>query len=322
MFQLSTGKNPKWTYYLRNFLLQLVPKVFFVQWRKTLLKNLHLREDYEYIQQRVDYYCKLQQKQQLSKAIQLSNFRLSKVKEGSVYFWDTIYYLKAFPSKFHFSSLFGDIVHVPEQASIVKSRPINLENENSVLLKLDKVRHFIFLKDKIKFAAKKNILLFRGKIKDKSNRELFFEQYFDHPKCDLGMIDKDLNHLPNAWRVPKLSLYKHLDYKFILALEGIDVASNLKWIMSTNSIAVMPKPSCETWFMEGQLEAGKHYIEIKDDYSDLIEQLDYYNNRPELCEEIIANANAYVAQFKNKKREHIISLLVLQKYFTYTSYSS
>ena len=61
-----------------------------------------------------------------------------------------------------------------------------------------------------------------------------------------------------------------------MALEGIDVASNLKWVMSSNSIAVMPRPTCETWFMEGTLIPDYHYIEIKPDFSDLEERLNQY----------------------------------------------
>ena len=41
----------------------------------------------------------------------------------------------------------------------------------------------------------------------------------------------------------KVSIDYHLKHKFILCIEGNDVASNLKWVMSSNSVAVMPKPS-------------------------------------------------------------------------------
>jgi hypothetical protein len=166
------------------------------------------------------------------------------------------------------------------------------------------------------------MVLFRGKIAEKQNRIDFFHQYFEDPLCDLGMIDKHLDEVPQEWKVPKMTIPEHLNYKFILALEGIDVASNLKWIMSSNSIAVMPKPTCETWFMEAKLIPDHHYIEIKNDFSDLPEKIAYFLSQPERCQEMIKNANAYVAQFKNKKREHIISLLVLEKYFKYTNYSS
>ena len=101
-------------------------------------------------------------------------------------------------------------------------------------------------------------------------------------------------------------------------LEGVDVASNLKWVMSSNSIAVMPRPTYETWFMEGTLIPNYHYIEIKPDYSDLLERIDYYNNHIDEAKEIIKHANEYARQFRNKKRENLISLMVLAKYFEKT----
>ncbi len=85
--------------------------------------------------------------------------------------------------------------------------------------------------------------------------------------------------------------------------------------MSSNSIAVMPRPKYETWFMEGTLIPDYHYICIKDDYSDLDEKLKYYIKHPEKAQNIIFHANQYVDQFKNKKQEKLISLLVLKKYF-------
>ena len=95
---------------------------------------------------------------------------------------------------------------------------------------------------------------------------------------------------------PKKTIREHLDYKFIMALEGNDVASNLKWVMSSNSIAVMTRPTCETWFMEGKLIPDYHYIEIKDDLSDLEEKLNYYIAHPAEAEQIVEHAHEYVSQ--------------------------
>jgi inorganic pyrophosphatase len=87
--------------------------------------------------------------------------------------------------------------------------------------------------------------------------------------------------------------------------------------MSSNSIAVMPKPTYETWFMEGTLVGDYHYIEIKKDYSDLEEKLNYYIEHTNEALKIIENAHTFVGQFQNKECEKLISLLVLQKYFHY-----
>lgn len=141
--------------------------------------------------------------------------------------------------------------------------------------------------------------------------------YMDHPMCDCGVVGKD-EGVPDAWMTPKKTIRQHLDYKFIMALEGNDVASNLKWVMSSNSIAVMPRPTCETWFMEGKLIPNYHYIEIKPDFTDLEERLKYYIEHPEAAQQIIEHAHEYVAQFRNPRREKLISLLVLDKYFRMT----
>jgi len=123
---------------------------------------------------------------------------------------------------------------------------------------------------------------------------------------------------PN-WQAGKLTIGEHLDYKFIMSLEGNDVASNLKWVMSSNSIAVTPRLTCETWFMEGTLRPNYHYIEVKEDFSDLEERLQYYIDHPEEAEAIIQHAHEFVDQFRDKERERLIALLVMKKYFEITN---
>ncbi|MCE7038729.1 glycosyltransferase family 90 protein, partial [Dyadobacter sp. CY312] len=149
------------------------------------------------------------------------------------------------------------------------------------------------------------------------HRVRFMEMYFGHPLCDLGQVNR-VGGNPD-WLKPKISVIDHLQNKFILSLEGNDVATNLKWIMSSNSIAVMPTPKYETWFMEGNLIPDFHFICIKRDYSDLVEKLRYYIEHPREAQNIVTNANAYVKQFMNGELEDIISLLVLQKYFYCTN---
>ena len=45
--------------------------------------------------------------------------------------------------------------------------------------------------------------------------------------------------------------------------------------------------------MEGTLIPNYHYVLLKDDYSDIQEKMDYYNNHPEEALRIIKNANEY-----------------------------
>lgn len=309
----SKHKNNKPLYYAMNHLRLLVPRRLTQNMFGRILSNYSL-SDREYIDSRVNYYNKLSYCTPLSAdASTLEEIQLG--RRMKVYFFDFMEIARFFPQNMRVHFMPGDIDYSPARPSIVKSRPIQGDNSNAILMKLDKIRHFLFIKDPIPFSDKSNKLIGRGKIK-KEHRIRFFQMYFDHPMCELGEV------APNSkfehWRRPRKTIAEHLDYKFILCLEGFDVASNLKWVMSSNSLAVMPKPKFETWFMEGLLLPNVHYVLIKDDYSDLEERLNYYIQHESEAQQIIDQAHAYIDQFRNKKRERLISLLVLKEYFKRT----
>lgn len=303
-------KNNKFLYYSTGFARLLLPAFLF---RINLQSKLRGAENYDtqYLRSRVNYYNKINDTVQLPDTLPaLSELKLR--KKQKVYFFDSYEYTRYFNQHLKASFLFGDIREVPAVPGILKSRPLLDDNSNSVLLKLNKVRHFIYTRDKKPFESKKNMLVGRGGI-TRPHRIKFYEMYFNHPLCNSGQTNRWGKN--DHWIKERLTIDEQLDYKFILCLEGNDVASNLKWVMSSNSLAVMPKPKFETWFMEGTLIPNHHYVMINDDYSDLEERLTHYIHHPEEALTIIRNANEYVAQFRNKKREDVISLLVLEKYF-------
>ena len=318
MLGINIHKNIKLFYYTKNAILQLIPRWFFRN-RLSDMMRPKAEDDIDYLNKRVDYYNRLHTASTLPKKVK-SLKELKRGKKNTTYFFDSYEVTRYFNPRLLVKFEFGDITQVPQIPSIVKSRPIYSNNEKSVLLKLNKVRHFIFVRDKNRFENKKNMLIGRGGVSDrKPKRIAFYKKYFDHPLCDLGQTNR--NSKFHLWYKKKISIEKHLKYKFILCLEGIDVSSNLKWVMSSSSIAVMAKPQFETWFMEGQLIPDFHYIQIRDDYSDLEKKLTYFIDNPDKCMNIIQNANAYVEQFKNKRREKLISLMVLEKYFIETRQS-
>ncbi|WP_029812449.1 glycosyl transferase family 90, partial [Vibrio parahaemolyticus] len=139
------------------------------------------------------------------------------------------------------------------------------------------------------------------------------QAFYDHPRCNIGQTRPQEGQ---PWEKGFMSIEEQLQYKFLLCIEGNDVATNLKWAMSSNSLVIMSKPKYETWFMEGKLEAGIHYVEVQDDYSDLPEKMDYYLANEQEALAIIENAHQWVEQFKDKRKERLISLMVADKYFT------
>ncbi len=310
-------KRLKFLYYLKGaFRYYLIPDFIFRILLPKCLGTLQNRSDIGYIQSRVKYYNKLESETEIGNdAVTIKDFRFKEHK--TTYFIDTQKYIRYFNPNFRFNPLFGDITYVPEFPSFVKSRPVDVDNSNSVLLKLNQIRHFLFVKDRWSFPDKKDLLVWRGNVTDpKEQRVRFFTKYFGHPMCNIGYTNNWGKNL--HWAKEKLSIDEQLKYKFVLCLEGVDVATNLKWVMSSNSLAVMPRPRFETWFMEASLIPDYHYVLIKDDFSDLEEKINYYVKHPKKAEIIVANAHEFVEQFKNPERERIISLLVLRKYFSQT----
>lgn len=307
------NKNFKLAYYLEVLTHNSLPSKLLQAGKKRWFAQI-TAEDIDYIKARVSYYNKLSESISIVDDEHcLTLATLQKPKQSKIYYYEIKKYLKYFDDNLPFLFQPGDNTESHKLPHIVKSRPIN-DGNNEVLLKLNAVRHFNFIEDDIPFPSKKNILFGRLAVYQ-DIRKRFYSAYFNHPLCDLGDVAVGTT---SDWLKPKVDIADHLDYKYILALEGNDVATNLKWIMSSNSIAVMPKPRYETWFMEGRLIPNVHYICIKDDFSDLEDQLNYYNQHPEKAAQIISAAHQWVAQFKDLKREHIINLLVLDKYFQMT----
>ena len=280
------------------------------------------------IRSRVNYYNKINEEFQLSENA-VTNYELlfkqmlklkkryvnkKPVKKRTTYFFDLFSVFSFFPKHKKLDYKFGDITHTFPSPTIVKSRPI-VNSKNSVIMGLNKVRHFNFIEDPINFAEKKDMAVWRGYAKNSENREYFIKNYYDVPTFDIGQHAPKVNE---PWHRPYMPISKQLRFKFIFCIEGADTATNIKWVMSSNSVCVMPKPKYETWFMEGKLKPDFHYISIKDDFSDAEDKINFFIKHPNDVKKIIANSNYFVNQFKDQRREKLISLLVLDKYFSYS----
>lgn len=315
-YLLHNGKNSNITYFVRNYLREVTPNFFYRHRLQHWLDKLERREDADYIRQRVDYYCRLtpshcyDHEKWLQESVELRHQQIAPKK---VYYFDAKEIARYFPDHLRWILLKGDITHVPDVPVVVKSRPLGVDTTNSTLLKLEKTRHFLFVDDPKPWREKADKAVFLGDIGyRKPNREVFMNRWFGHPMIDAGTTNLIEAH--PEWQKPKLTISEHFDYKFIMSLEGNDVASNLKWVMSSNAIAVTPRHTVETWFMEGTLVPNYHYIEVKEDFSDLEERLNYYIDHPDEAEAIIRHAHEYVDLFRDAEREKLIQMLVLKRY--------
>jgi len=208
--------------------------------------------------------------------------------------------------------LFGDITEALPEPTFVKSRPISTNNQNNILLPLDTNRHLTLYRDKQDFQDKMDCAIWRGAAYQQ-HRIAFLEATSPIEICNVAGTHHKGKYFSNKshdW----IPIQQQLGNKFIFAIEGNDVASNLKWVMGSNSIAIMPKPKYETWFCESFLEPGRHYIEIAEDFSDVADVIEYYLHNPKLCKEILDEAHLFVSPFRDLTREFQIARQVVERY--------
>jgi len=62
-----------------------------------------------------------------------------------------------------------------------------------------------------------------------------------------------------------------LQYKAIIALEGNDVSSGLKWQLISRAVVIMPPPNYSSFAMEEMLEPWVHFVPIRSDLADVEE---------------------------------------------------
>jgi len=262
-------------------------------------------------QDRLELYFRPQPAANLTESIEANS--LSKLK-SSFYIYDWYRIINRDDTR-RCKVGFGDVKHIFSEPTFTKSRPISTNNHNNVLLPFDTSRHFKFYIDKLALESKKDTAIWRGAAYQ-PHRKLFLTQASQLPGCDCQ--DTGRNSEQNFFRKSRAFLKPtdQLNHKFIFAIEGNELASNLKWIMASNSVAVMPKPSFEGWFAESMLIANQHFIEVKSDFSNISEVLEYFLTHPKECKEISDESTNYTASFQNMDRQYALARMVTEEYFS------
>lgn len=265
-----------------------------------------------HLKARLDYYCKPASKAGADPITFDYSGRHFPIAKNSLQYFDIAPILKRFGDRHRFNVVYGDVTAAPQRPSFVKSRPIAGDNRNSVLLKMNTPRHFYFLRDTLNWANKLDKAIWRGHAHQAIRRRLI-KQNRSNPRVDAAQTNQDYAGLPA--KVAFMTLPQQLRYKFIISLEGNDVASNLKWAMHSNSVVISTKLKYETWFMEGTLVPNEHYLLVKDDLSDLNDVIERGLTNSALSRAVSENAHQHTQQFLHQKTERLLSFLVAKRYF-------
>jgi hypothetical protein len=309
----------RFRYFASNMAMYFLPdRMADIPWRRfhSRLSDTALED----ITRRASYYVKLPGGAEVPEG---ESFLTGKFKfpffarhHHSSYFFDIYPHLRMMPDGMRFLYMAEDVDWELPAPTFVKSRPVTAGPSMSAICRMNSIRHFRFVEDEVPYEKKKDIVVSRNEVRDQPWRSRLLEMYCGDPRFDFGQINSDVGR--PEWVRPFMSIDEQLGHKFIMCIRGNDVATNLKWVMSSNSIAVMPRPDVESWYMEGLLKGGVHYIEVKPDYSDLPERIDHYLSHPDEAEEIIANAHRWVDRFRDTRIEQQVMREAVCRYFVQT----
>lgn len=221
------------------------------------------------------------------------------------------------PSKvdsFKFPIYYGEDRETGTLPIIRKSRKIT--DDRSIIYDLRSLRYntpcIEVVKSDIDWNKKKNNVVWRGATTGQVTRERFVKKYFDKYNIGFSTV-KQKPHLAQYMK-QKVSISEQLKFKFIVSLQGNDLASNIRWVLLSNSVPIMPKPAWVGWTMEDKLIHNVHYLELNEDLSNLEELLEWAENNNEACQEIANNGKMYVSQFLDRNYNDKIRMMLLEEY--------
>lgn len=121
----------------------------------------------EAVRRRLNHYNKLQNDFTPSP----DAVRIDKMPfEPSMYYYDLKEFARYFDPSLLIDLKFGDVKGVPKLPTLVKDRPISVDNGNAVVMKFNKFRHFHMPVDTVAFADKRPVVVWRGDL-NKSDQD-------------------------------------------------------------------------------------------------------------------------------------------------------
>lgn len=231
----------------------------------------------------------------------------------------------------------GDLRYDMPVPVLTKSRIIS-ESTKCILLPLNHKRHWgdINSVDKfdVPFSEKTDKLVWRGAttgnfLPENSPKEGYSSRAYVYSSPiknkNIDVAFNSIVQFPEDWPLlpllkaktkPGLSMAEQLKCKYLLSLEGNDVASGLKWMLYSNSVVIMPAPVCESWACESFLVPYEHYVPVRYDLSNLNEVYEWCVSHPLECEEISRNGREFIKGFLDPEKESTIRHEVVSGYLS------
>ena len=129
-----------------------------------------------------------------------------------------------------------------------------------------------------------------------STRKRVVDVLHDHPNSDVrfakwGGYEK--TGFPEDYFVDRCGIEQHLNFKYILIVDGNCIASSLQWVFGSGSVPILiTHPENEYWF-KPYLKPMVHYVPIEWDLSNLRSQIDWLVDHDSEAKVIADNAKQF-----------------------------
>ena len=228
----------------------------------------------------------------------------------------------------------GDAYNPLQVPTLVKARLI-ADPGLCVTAPLNHRRHFGLMRPTLEvdipWHKKKNKLLWRGAatgplrgIPERNFQSRAYIVDVARRKKETSLINVGFTKLLNnpisslnevkELHVRHMSIKEQLQYKYLLSLEGNDVASGLKWMMISNSCVLMPVPAIESWFCESLLKPWEHFIPVDPNLGDLEEKLEFCIKNEDVAMAVAQQGKDFAMQFINQQVERELFCSVMTWY--------
>ncbi len=238
-----------------------------------------------------------------------------------------------------FAVIVGDYNGVPQMPTFCKTRNLNFP-QNGILNRISQERHFAPLQDVEKFdrpwSEKKSRLVWRGATTGRfttssglyelnsrfyvpdvigrlESTDIIDMGYSEIIQIKANSTDRPMEDIEASIR-DKSTMSEQLENKYILSLEGNDVASGMKWALYSRSTVIMPRPRCESWLCESFLKPFVHYVPVEHDLSNLYDVVEWCRNNDAECRDIANNGREYILPFLEEEPEKKLAERITKEY--------
>jgi hypothetical protein len=219
----------------------------------------------------------------------------------------------------------NDILPVCRQETLdfFKDNNLPIKNGAGVIANLNSNRHWRTAREieshDIEWQDKRSNVIWRGAstgIHDhvkRYNRLNFVETYSSSYDVGFHLLCQGVQVKDRSLVKQRLSVPQQLGYKYIVCISGNDRASNTNWVVASNSVPIFAKPRFHSWVCEPWLKPNVHYVEVKEDFSDFPEKIEWCQAHDKECEEIARNGKEFMEQNFTKEKEIKTEIELIKK---------